>query len=314
MKGSAPNTLVSVIVPFYQPGDRLRSALESIAASSHPGFEVLMIDDAGDDQGTDIARGFAARDSRFRYFRNPENRKVSYSRNRGIGEATGEYLLFVDSDDRISPDWMAGLLRDAVREQAEVVIGKSRRCLGGREEDYPMSGLRRRGEIPFSSIVLKDNSVVWNKLYAVSLIRRANLRFDESIYIGEDLLFNYLALRQANRIYYSDHGYYCYHAGHADSIMRGSDAAARAANFTRLLVLLADYAQQPGPANPGVLRKVAKDVLINHDAAGDSTGPDAGTMRLIRQVDGLLPEKVRLSRCRKAIRRRLAGMFGLERR
>lgn len=312
MTGSLQDRLVSVIVPFYQPGDRLRSALDSIAASSHPCFEVLMIDDAGEDQGTETAREFAARDSRFRYFRNPENRKVSYSRNRGIGEAAGDYLLFVDSDDRISPDWMAGLLRDAVGEQADVVIGKSRRCLGGREEDYPMSGLRRRGEIPFSSIVLKDNSVVWNKLYAVALIRRANLRFDESIYIGEDLLFNYLAMRQANRIFYSDRGHYCYYAGHADSIMRGSDAAARAANFVRLLALLDGYAAQPGKKNTGVLRKVARDVLINHDAAEGASDLDGGTMRMIRRLDYLLPGKVWLRRRRKAIRRRLAALLGLE--
>lgn len=306
--------LVSVVVPFYQAGDRLRATLNSIAASTYRHLDVLMIDDASTDHSTDTALEFATSDPRFRYFRNAENRNVSFSRNRGIQEAAGDYMVFVDSDDQISPDWIERLLDNAVGEQADVVIGKSKRCVGGHVEEYPMRGLRRRGALPFSSIILKDNSVVWNKLYAATLIRQAKLRFDENIYIGEDLLFNYRVLRQANRIFYSDRGFYCYHADHLDSIMRGSDAAARAENFSRLLSLLEEEANQPGAENRGVLLKVARDVLNNYFAADGKFNLATDTMARIRRVDYLLPEKIRINRYRKTIRHRVAVMLGLENR
>jgi len=296
---------VSVIVPFYNAGARLRVALTSIAASSHRNLEVLMIDDASTDDSAAAAVEFASADVRFRCFRNDQNRRVSFSRNRGLEEATGVYVLFVDSDDRISHDWIEGLLQEAVAQDADITIGKTIRSQGGREEPYRMKGLRRRGELDFASIVLKDNSVVWNKLYSAALIRRAGLRFNPSLDMGEDLLFNYRAMSQANRTFYSDRGYYFYQADHEGSIMRGSDAAARVANFSRLLQALEDYNRIAPRTNRAVLQKVAKDILVNQHASDNKAGLDPDTMNRIRRADRFLPEKVRFSFWRKSMRGKL---------
>jgi len=222
---------ISVIVPFHNAVATLGDAIESLAASSCREIEVLAVDDASTDGGGEIVRGFAARDARFRCLRNPANRGVSFSRNRGLDEAAGDRLAFVDADDRVSPDWLAHLLADARESGAEVVIGRSRRVCGGTESVYRMEGLRRRGSLDFRQIVFKDNSVVWNKLYAASLIRRLRLRFDESLSIGEDLLFNFQALHAARGIFYGGRGSYLHRADNPSSLMRGTDPAGRVAQY-----------------------------------------------------------------------------------
>lgn len=299
-KGAAVK--VSVIVPFHNAQATLARALESIAASSHDNFEALMIDDCSSDPGSAIAVDFALRDERFRYFRNAENRKVSFSRNRGLDMAAGDFLMFVDADDWISPDWIANLLDDAVASESEIVIGKAMRFRGGQERDYRMAGLERRGPLWFEAVVFKDNSVVWNKLYSAAMLRREKLRFDEDLYIGEDLLFNFKAMSRARGIFYSGRGHYHYHADNEDSIMRSSTPAERISNLSLVLRRLVDYSNALERKNKAAPRKVARDILVNHCRYMD--GPlDASTMGMIRALDRFLLHKVRFSLFRKAVRK-----------
>lgn len=304
---SAPGDQVSVVVPFYRPGARLADALASIAASTHAHMDVWLIDDAADSVAVAAAEAAVARDPRFRLLRNPVNRGVSFARNRGLDAAGGDFILFVDADDRIGPDWIAGLVRDARARAADVTIGRSRRVLDGVARPYPMAGLNRRGPLAFRDIVFKDNAVVWNKLYAAAWLRGTGARFDESLTIGEDLLFNYQALRAARRIYVSDAGCYDYHADQPASIMRGSDAARRAEQFARLLARLSELDRAPGPRHPGALRKVARDLLIQRRRAHGACALTPTERAQVRAIDPWLPLKVRLSFWRKAIRGRLTG-------
>jgi len=301
---------ISVVIPFFRPGERLRRTLESVAASTHDNLEVFMIDDAGGDGSGSFARDFAARDPRFKVLCNDANMGVSRSRNRGIEAATGDYLAFVDSDDRIAPGWLAGLLQAAREQHADIVIGKAKRVSEAGEADYPMAGLNGSGVIPFASIILKDNAVVWNKLYSAHLVREHHLRFEATLDIGEDLLFNYLAMRVAQRIYYCDCGFYYYSAGSPNSVMQTSNADARVRNFTRLLSLLSEYERQAGfRRHRKVLKKVAKDILRSHYATETTAALPPAIRRAIRRLDLTLPERVRIHACVKRLKQ--AGLRGV---
>jgi len=292
---------VSVIVPFYNAEASIGRTLESIAVSSHEHIEVILIDDCSSDRSGDIAAALLCKDGRFKCFRNAENRNVSFCRNRGIDAASGDFILFVDSDDRISPDWIRNLLNDAVATGAEVVIGKTRRLEGGRERDYRMKGLGRCGSLRFETMVFKDNSVVWNKLYSSALIKREGIRFDEGLCIGEDLLFNFQALGLARGIYYNDKGYYCYQADNKFSIMRSSPPAKRISNLSRLLRILVERSMNMEKKNRGVLSKVSRDILMLHYRFKNEA-IDRSTMNAIREIDCFMPFKVRFSLFRKSVR------------
>lgn len=105
--GSVPGPLVSVLVPFFDAGAVLATALESLRVQTWGPLEVLMIDDASADRGAAVAAEFAARDPRFRLIRQAANRGAYAARNRGLAEARGDYVTTHDADDWSHPEKIA---------------------------------------------------------------------------------------------------------------------------------------------------------------------------------------------------------------
>jgi glycosyltransferase involved in cell wall biosynthesis len=96
----APETgLVSVIIPCYDQADLLPEAIESALAQTYPNREVLVVDDGSRDRTPQVAAAYAA----VRYIRQ-ENSGVSAARNAGVTQSRGEYLVFLDADDRLLPE------------------------------------------------------------------------------------------------------------------------------------------------------------------------------------------------------------------
>lgn len=90
--------LFSVIIPVYNVEDYLRQCVDSVLAQGYANFEVVLVDDGSKDSSGAICDAYANEDARVRVI-HQENAGLSAARNRGIREATGEYLLFLDSDD-----------------------------------------------------------------------------------------------------------------------------------------------------------------------------------------------------------------------
>ena len=96
--------MVSVIVPVYNSSQYLHRCIDSILYQSFNDFEVLLIDDGSIDNSGEICDEYAVKDSRVRVF-HKENGGVSSARNVGLGNAVGEWVTFVDSDDWIDQDF-----------------------------------------------------------------------------------------------------------------------------------------------------------------------------------------------------------------
>ena len=96
--------LISVIMPCYNYGHFLPDALESVLAQKYPHLECIVVDDGSTDNTRKIARGYCDRDSRICYV-HQQNQGVSAARNTGIRCATGQYILPLDADDKIAPDY-----------------------------------------------------------------------------------------------------------------------------------------------------------------------------------------------------------------
>ncbi len=122
MLAPSPSVLVSVIVPVYNAAAYLASTVASICAQSYRKLEILLIDDGSTDGSPQICREWAAEDSRIRVL-NHDNCGASMTRNRGIEEATGDYIMFVDSDDLVVPTCVEQLLQAAFASDADLVVG-----------------------------------------------------------------------------------------------------------------------------------------------------------------------------------------------
>ena len=94
--------LVSVVIPVYNSGNYIRETITSILTQSYVHWELLCIDDGSTDDSAVIIQSF--QDNRIRYIRNEKNSGIAFSRNRGVREAQGKYIAFIDSDDIALPD------------------------------------------------------------------------------------------------------------------------------------------------------------------------------------------------------------------
>ena len=112
---------VSVVIPVYQVEAYIEECLDSVRNQTLKDLEILCVDDCGTDGSWDKVRRAAGKDDRIRLLRNERNKGLAASRNRGLDQARGEYVYFLDSDDRITPDALSELVTRADRDHLDVI-------------------------------------------------------------------------------------------------------------------------------------------------------------------------------------------------
>lgn len=91
--------LVSIITPMYNSGKFIESTIKSVQEQTYQNWEMIIIDDASSDGSAKIAESFATKDERIKLIKLDSNKGPAVARNRGIKEAAGRYIAFLDSDD-----------------------------------------------------------------------------------------------------------------------------------------------------------------------------------------------------------------------
>lgn len=98
-------TKISVIVPSYNVQDYLSDALDSVLAQTYGNWECIIVDDGSTDGTSAVAEEYCRKDPRFKLVQEP-NKGLPGARNTGLANASGEFILPLDADDRISPEYM----------------------------------------------------------------------------------------------------------------------------------------------------------------------------------------------------------------
>ncbi len=186
---------ISVIIPVYNSEKTLKRCVESITFGSFNDLEIILIDDCSKDKSWEICCDLKKSLSSIKILRNDINRGVSYTRNRGLDIARGEYILFVDSDDWVSGEYASILLENCEQYFDSLVIcgfkyidyTKNYNKLYLYNENEPICKLSR-----FHFFELYDCihlQVVWNKIFHKDIIKKNNIKFDENLKMGEDFQF-----------------------------------------------------------------------------------------------------------------------------
>ena len=112
---------ISVIVPIYKVEKYLSQCLDSIVNQTYSNLEIILVDDGSPDACGEICDYYAGQDKRIKVI-HQENSGLSEARNTGIRQATGEYLLFVDSDDWLLPDLCESAVKDMEIHKSDILV------------------------------------------------------------------------------------------------------------------------------------------------------------------------------------------------
>lgn len=196
---------VSVIVPVYKVEKVLSCCIESILNQTFSDFELILVDDGSPDNSGEICDEYATKDKRIRVI-HKENGGVSSARNTGMENAVGQYITFVDSDDSVCDTYLESFLTAKEKYPNVDAIWCSFYEITKRPEKRVVHSFADKNE-EYSLLSVSDYMTIhkkwlaqmpWNKLYKLSVIKDNNLRMQEDISLGEDLLFNLDYLKNMN--------------------------------------------------------------------------------------------------------------------
>lgn len=199
--------LISVIIPTYNSGEKIRRCLDSLCNQSISNYEVIIIDDGSNDNTESIIKEYYIKYKFIRYY-NKKNEGVSLARNYGLELSKGKYIIFVDSDDfcennmlelayyNISMkkvDWVIyGYFIDKNNKNIKEV--KSKNCILAKNNT----------EIAKSIKFMENNMLIaspWTSIYKKEIIDKFNIKFNKSLNFGEDVLFNLEYLKHIDSLY-----------------------------------------------------------------------------------------------------------------
>ena len=174
MNTEAENNLVSIIIPVYNVEKYLPKCIGSIEAQTFGNYEVLLVDDGSTDRSGILCDEYAERDSRVRVI-HQENSGQAAARNHAVKQAAGEYIVFIDSDDYVDPDYIEYLLNLLHKYDADVSIGgsaylyegKEPKSRKGTENDFATDAEQALIRINYNE---GSGAMVWAKLYKKKLI------------------------------------------------------------------------------------------------------------------------------------------------
>lgn len=205
--------LVSIIIPAYNAQQYIERCLNSVVTQTHEKIEVLVIDDGSSDKTGAICDAYAAKDGRIKVL-HVENGGVSRARNYGLEKAAGEYVMFVDSDDYVTDDYVEKHYEVITSSQTDWAITGYYICYPGKREenriDKKYEGSFRRDELGQNFLWLYQNYFLnspWNKIYKKALITAG---FCTDMALGEDLYFNMDYMEQVSSVSISDQCCYYY--------------------------------------------------------------------------------------------------------
>lgn len=184
---------VSIIVPVYNNEKYIDRCLKAIQNQTYKNIECLCIDDGSTDSSSQICQQYVKRDNRFRLI-TLSNHGVSYARNVGLEQSTGDFIMFCDSDDYVSEKWVEVMAGAMIHNRESWIVSGFERMGNNKIDKFPFPGgedIVYMDMEEYYQVFLRGCSpYIWNKIYLKSRIEQLDLKFNTTIGNGEDIDFN----------------------------------------------------------------------------------------------------------------------------
>lgn len=207
------NPTVSIIVPVYNMEQYLERCVDSILSQTYKDFEIILVDDGSTDNSGIICDDYAEKDQRIKVI-HKKNGGISSARNAGIKLSKGQWLLFIDSDDCVKPDYIMSFFTPFPPQskhiiiQGQTVIAKDKTYLYlVKEKTY------KKDDIPLAiseqEVFLHGSN--YSKIYEARIVKNYSIYFNEKLCGMEDLLFNLEYLKYIETMIFKPEVGYCYY-------------------------------------------------------------------------------------------------------
>lgn len=214
---------ISIILPCYHMEEYLSDIMSDLRSQSFQDVEIILVNDGGGQRQLDLMHRLKGDDDKVVIVDKP-NGGLCSARNAGLKVATGEYISFVDPDDRLKPFYIQRLYEAITSEDADIACGGYvfNYVQENREvNDFlECSGLSTDGNkrIEYLLSVATVRNAVWDKIYKADFINSHQITFNEQLTFSEDETFNMQCLLHTNRIVLIPECGYIYMCRDSDSM------------------------------------------------------------------------------------------------
>lgn len=204
---------LSIVVPVYGAENYLNRNMKTIIDQLTPRCELILVDDGSEDQSGKICDQLAGLSENIIVI-HKKNGGVSSARNVGIEAANGKYLVFVDSDDYVEPNYINEIL-NVVKTEKDIIFFGSYLIDGNSKKRIMkpwLSNIKDKNNIERAKELLfgcKSNEL-WDKVYDLNIIKNKKIVFPENVNLGEDLIFTLDYFQYVDTVLLFDKSLYCH--------------------------------------------------------------------------------------------------------
>lgn len=206
------NEEISLIIPVYNAEKYLKECIESLIKQTYQNLKIIFVNDGSKDNSLNIINEYKEKDSRIIVI-DKQNEGVSATRNRGLEEATSDWIIFVDSDDTLELNAVETLVEN-IKDDSEIILSEVNYLLEDNKKNRIPCGFK--GKMVFENEQKKEliQSIFYDnfmgkmyyipapfaKMYNREFLNKNNIKFPEHVKYGEDGLFNILCINNASKI------------------------------------------------------------------------------------------------------------------
>ena len=194
---------VSIVIPVYNVEKYISACIDSVLSQTYQDIEIIVIDDCSPDKSISIIEAYQS--NKIHIYAHKKNKGLSASRNTGVTYCTGDYILFLDSDDTLNPKALEHCLC-IVQEHGSEVVSFNSRHIDEEGNTWPLLWHKKFNFVECFNISIVNypklvwDVAAWNKLISLKLYRESNLIFDEEQRWFEDHLFSLQLYNKARKV------------------------------------------------------------------------------------------------------------------
>lgn len=204
------DTRFSIITPVYNAGSLIKPLIVSLNKQTYKNFELILVDDnSREELAIETKEILKEADFNYKYIKNERNIGAGESRNRGIVESKGDYLLFVDADDYVSAELLAKIQKVLCGGDFDVVLFNLERINNKKQKRIKTLCGCRSGVVEKDKVLLYSSNCVAGKCIKREIILENGIKFP-NIVRYEDWVFNCRCFSNSKSFYYDDESLYFY--------------------------------------------------------------------------------------------------------